>query len=346
MNNKSVDKVNMSLDDIIKLNRNQSRQNKFTANRNLNVNNKQNGNRNNFQRNNNRNQYRRQQPQQHIQVNNKPYGMLNRSKTIQKRNPNVRVLQAQQNNQQQQRQMARINGNQASRIPRNPNNRRRRIAVSQRPQFNRLGAGGLASSSRIKFQNGHNNAAKNKNNGNINNQRNRGQKFLSQQSQYNTKNQGAVQQRRRQQLRQPRAANNVKTKIAMQSARKNVMKAKRLLVNKISKKGPIQQIMTQRYAKSMGLVQNAGAKISNKIRRINSNAIRPVMRRPLQKSSKMLTVNINNKLNKINRVKQQQRQKLQKTSQMAKQVFKNSNLNRNKQQQQGRQSNAGRKVFF
>ena len=50
-------------------------------------------------------------------------------------------------------------------------------------------------------------------------------------------------QKRLQQLRQPRAANNMKNKIAMQSARKNVMKAKRVLANKTAKKGPIQQIM-------------------------------------------------------------------------------------------------------
>lgn len=135
-------------DDIIKLNRNQNRQNKFSANRNFNNsvnnnnNNKQNGNKNNFQRRNGNNnkqvQQRRQQPQQN-QINNKPYGMLNRSKTIQKRSPNVRILQAQQNNQQQQqRKMARFNGNQANRIPRN---RRRRLpngGQQQRPQFNRL----------------------------------------------------------------------------------------------------------------------------------------------------------------------------------------------------------------
>ena len=53
-----------------------------------------------------------------------------------------------------------------------------------------------------------------------------------------------MQQKRIQQLRQPRAANNVRQKIAMQSARKNVMKAKRVLANKVTaKKGPIQQIM-------------------------------------------------------------------------------------------------------
>ena len=53
-----------------------------------------------------------------------------------------------------------------------------------------------------------------------------------------------MQQKRIQQLRQPRAANNVRQKIAMQSARKNVMKAKIVLANKVTaKKGPIQQIM-------------------------------------------------------------------------------------------------------
>jgi len=136
---KTVDKVNMSLGKQTKKT--------FSANRNFNNsvnnnNNKQNGNKNNFQRRNGNNnkqvQQRRQQPQQN-QINNKPYGMLNRSKTIQKRSPNVRILQAQQNNQQQQqRKMARFNGNQANRIPRN---RRRRLpngGQQQRPQFNRL----------------------------------------------------------------------------------------------------------------------------------------------------------------------------------------------------------------
>lgn len=332
---KTVDKVNMSLDDIIKLNRNQNRQNKFSANRNFNNsvnnnnNNKQNGNKNNFQRRNGNNnkqvQQRRQQPQQN-QINNKPYGMLNRSKTIQKRSPNVRILQAQQNNQQQQqRKMARFNGNQANRIPRN---RRRRLpngGQQQRPQFNRFSpAGGLAS--RIKFQNGQ------KNNGNINNHQNRSQKFAIKPQLVNLKSQP---QRKR--LLQPRTANNVKTKIAMQSARKNVMKAKRLLVNKITKKGPIQQIMTQRYAKSIGLVQTAGAKI----KRVNGNGVRPLARKPVQRSSKMLTVNINNRINKINRVKQQQRKALQKTAQITRQQFRGR-----KPQQQAKQSNAGRKVFF
>ncbi len=48
-----------------------------------------------------------------------------------------------------------------------------------------------------------------------------------------------VRQRRTQQLRQPIKS----AKIAMQSARKNVMKAKRLLATKTARKGPIQQIM-------------------------------------------------------------------------------------------------------
>lgn len=331
MRNKSVDKVNMSLDDIIKLNRNQSRQNKFSANRNFNNNNnnnnRQNGNKKNFQRNNNNNnRTQRQQPQQK-QLNNKPYGMLNRSKTIQKKTPNVRILQAQQNNQQQQRQMARINGNQANRIPRN---RRRRVAnggPQQRPQFNRFGAAAGSLASRVKFQN------RQKNNGNINNHQNRTKNFLIKPQQVNSKSQP---QRKR--LLQPRTANNIRTKIAMQSARKNVMKAKRLLVNKIVKKGPIQQIMTQRYAKSIGLVQNAGAKI----KRINNTNVRPLARKPVQKSSKMLTVNINNRINKINRVKQQQRKNLQKTAQLARQQFRG----KRPQQQQAKQSNVGRKVFF
>lgn len=336
----------MSLDDIIKLNRNQSRQNKFSANRNIN-NNRQNGNRNNFQqkKRNNNQQRPRQQPQQQQQqrqVNNKPYGMLNRSKTIQKRAPNVRVLQTQQNNhQQQQRQLARINANQANRMPRN---RRRRLTngaagtLPQRNQLNRFG--GLAS--RIRFQNGQ------KNNANAPNNNNQRIRVSTQPQKVNVKSQGPAQQqprnKRQQQLRQPRAAlNNVRTKIAMQSARKNVMKAKRVLVNKIAKKGPIQQIMTQRYAKSMGLVQNAGAQL----KRVNGTNGTGRVRKPLQKS-KILSVNINNKVNKINRVKQQQRQKLQKTALLSRQQFKKPTFNRSRpqQQQKAKQSNAGRKVFF
>lgn len=323
-----MDKVNMSLDEIIKLNRNQNRQNKFAANRNLNGNKNNNNNNNNGNRRNNNyrsNQQQQRRPQQQQLVSNKPYGMLNKSKTIQKRNnfqnkQNVLIL----NNKNQQQQVGR-------RFPRNLANRRRRLPNSAgAPQrlFNRFGSGAAN-----KFQNRQrqpNGAANKINTARTNNSNN-------QPKQNNVKrfrqmpNKSANAQKRLQQLRQPRAANNVKNKIVMQSARKNVMKAKRLLAKKTTKKGPIQQIMTQRYAKNLGLIQ---AKKSVKL------AV--PARKPAPKQNKMLTVSINNKVNKVNRVKQVQKKTIQKAAQSQ---FKKPILNRNRQQQ-GQQSNAGRKVFF
>ena len=49
---------------------------------------------------------------------------------------------------------------------------------------------------------------------------------------------------------------------------------------------------------------------------------RPLGRKLVQKPSKMLTVNINNRVNKVNKVRLQQRQKLQKTAQIASLQFK------------------------
>ncbi len=109
--------------------------NNNNGNKNQNRNNFNNGNRKN--NNINRKNHQQQQPQNQ-RVNNKPYGLLNKSKIIQKRNlnrnQNVIILKNQQGNQQQQFQTGR-------RFPRNLNNRRRRLPnVNGAPQrlFNRL----------------------------------------------------------------------------------------------------------------------------------------------------------------------------------------------------------------
>ena len=70
----------------------------------------------------------------------------------------------------------------------------------------------------------------------------------------------------------------------------------------------------------MGLKLNYKA-LSNKYRR--NNMVKSLNKAKAQRhSNKMLTININNRVNKTNRVKQVQKQKLQKSVQLVKQQFK------------------------
>lgn len=280
----------MSLDDIIKLNKKQNQKpgNNNAAKPQGGANSKRNGNQNrnnNQQSNRARSNGNGQRNNQQV-VNKKPLGMLNKSKTIQK--AQKRPNNQQQNKVQQQRQPMQAqfvgnrrrkpnNNNRANNRPVNTNNQR---ATNTRPAnkatvFNRFGnvkGKGTPQKTAITII-----------------------KPAAVQQNNKSPAQRPAQQRGR---RNP--AGNVATnsKVLMQSARKNVQKAKRVL--NASKK-PVTQLMTQHFATKIGLA-------SNKFGTARVKPTKPLAQRPLrplqqpkkksilnQAKSKLIKVNIKNK---------------------------------------------------
>jgi len=307
------DKVNMSLDDIIKLNRKQGRQN---GNRNggnqaaKGANNKANPNaRQNFPR--RPHSFKQQQSQA---ISKKPLGLLNKSKQIRKANTirkeNVIIL----------------NSNQAAGAAKPGNNRRRRFQRPVQAEF---------IASRRRAPTGRSNRL------NRPKTLQQPQKILNR---FGSQVVKPVQQqaanriatnpaaRRRQAARKQQAVRvlqqptqkpaQAKNKIAMQTARKNVQKAKRILT---ARKGPIQQIMTQRYASKLGLAAKSG------LAKLTKPAVARRQKKPVAVANskpKMLKVSINNKVN--NRFQMSKRQPIKK--EIAKPQARRPILNRTRPQ--------------
>lgn len=318
-NKPQPDKVNMSLDDIIKLNKKQGNQQRKNTN-----NGGQNKQKKGF------NNKGRQQT-----FSKKPFGMLNRSKQIQK-NKTIRkesVLILKPNGQKTSIGAAGNKVNHTRRL--RPvkaqfiaNRRRAPNPQSVKTIFNRFGN---ANSNKPKQANANasNSAPKQhvqQNNNNMNQRR--GNRFAPKKQPIRI-----LQQQKKQ--KQP--ANN-KNKIAMQTARKNVQKAKRLLT---ARRAPVQQIMTQHYASKLGL--------TSKMASVNKSlsAIRQQKRRRPQAASggagKILTVSINNRFNKTNKTKAFKQQKMQNSVKQTQQI-KRPILNRTRPLASSNVSN--RMVFY
>jgi hypothetical protein len=268
------DKVNMSLDAIIKLNKKQNKPQQNAA-RQSNFNKKP----NTFNKNKN-NQQNRVQGQgqvkkrqgkdqfQNQQVNKKPFGILNRSRSIKKNknnqnNNNDAVFTPKQNKNNIQQQkgsggqfnrrrprpvQAQFVGNRRRPVQKNNQNQVKRVGAAPRNnQFNRFGQKSplkqqqQAVSSQITIINPApiKSASPRKNN-------------IIQK--VGVTQRVRIGQNQRQQIQKRKTAGNFnivnKSKIAMQSARKNVQKAKRLLV---ARKHPVRQLMTKHYASKIGL---------------------------------------------------------------------------------------------
>lgn len=275
-----VDKVNMSLDDIIKMNKKQGQKAKSPNNANKGgrgLNQKKNFQKPNdqIQKNNNlrQNQQRRQRSNIRFQnqtVAKKPFGILNRSKSIQKKGiQNKRPMK-----------------NKPAQLPKRRPVQAQFIANRRRTQ---------------------NNNRKNTNrnfNGHFQNKVGNSRVTTSQITiikPSNTSNQQKTSPRKPNVRRTPQKKTPAPIKrVAMQSARKNVQKAKRLL---IAKKKPVKQIMTQRYASKLGLAVKSGLVKQRK------PASKPTQQKVLQQprkalaakqaKPKMMTISIANKINKI-----------------------------------------------
>lgn len=298
----AADKVNMSLDDIIKMNKKQSRSNKKPKHPQTRLNNTNNNGRPNQQQRRQSNRDRQKQ---------KPFGMLNRSKAIQKKR-----VQSIGRPQPQQ-----VEGFKKNKLNKTPIRalmiaKRRRVPNAGNKvanQFNRFGSNNIKSQVQtIKIIK----PAAN----------------VTTKQQHNNNNMLKSPKKPATPKRIKQAKELRQSKIAMLSARKNVQKAKKLL---IARKQP--QLMTQRYASKLGLA----AKVPNqKVKPIKplqqrqlqqqqqqkqprARSFKLPKRRPVQKKQqqlqqpkkrsgkgqesqrkpKMITVSIANKQNNISRVK-------------------------------------------
>lgn len=310
--NQQVDKVNMSLDELIKFNKQQNKQTKKPMNNNNNnprqsfqkkKQNGQNQQKNNGQSlrqgNNRQRQFNNNRRFQNKTETKKPFGILNRSRSI-KKNKSQQFVQLKAHvpkNQQQKRvaPMLKRKPVQAQFIAnrrRLPNNNRMKRANNNQQQrnLNRLN------------NNNNNNKAKNSNTNQLNSIT-----IIKPAA----KNENKSPQKAKQIFRGP-AGDGLKSRIKMQSARKNVQKAKRLL---IAKKKPTKQLMTQRYASKLGLAASSKTGLVRQRSRINKPAIQK-LQQPKKVSSikenksKMLTISIANKKNKIMKAKAAQKKQL------------------------------------
>lgn len=310
----SVDKVNMSLDDLIKFNKKQSKQTKAPGNNNVKRNNNngrpspqknkqigQNQQRQNGQSNHqqgNRNQNRRQRPNQKFQNNQtvakKPFGLLNRSRSIRKNRVQPKFVQPAASNvsNKQQKKVAPV-------LQRRPmqaqfvGNRRR-----------------VPNNNKVKRANiNHNqprNSFNNRSNSNKPKNANAGQLSTITIIKPSAAPINKSPQRARQSPRKPTASVQQRSKITMQSARKNVQKAKRFL---IAKKQPVKQLMTQRYASKLGLAASSKTGLVRPRVQKAKPAQQKVLQQPRKKSavkemkSKMLTISIANKKSQIMKAK-------------------------------------------
>lgn len=118
------------------------------------------------------------------------------------------------------------------------------------------------------------------------------------------------------------------TKIKMQTARKNVQKAKRLL---ITKKKPVKQLMTQKYATKMGILRKTDMfqKVSYQ-EKSNKKKILQQPKKQVVKDSKpkMMKISIANKINKIRIQKAKKKQEFKKKISMAQTKNKTSTRQR------------------
>lgn len=88
----------------------------------------------------------------------------------------------------------------------------------------------------------------------------------------------------------------------MQSARKNVQKAKKLL---IARKQPAKQLMTQHFASKLGIISPKQGLTKQRVRPVQRPLQQPKkqMVKPNARKAKMLSVSIANKINRVNRAK-------------------------------------------
>lgn len=307
-----VDKVNMSLDDIIKLNKKQNNQNNKTGNTSVQNNNSKRGGGQRKQRGAQNQGPKRSQQQTNrprsksvnnqIKQQQKPFGMMNKSKVIQKK---TRLQQPKQQVGQRRPMQAQFVGN---RRRRPNNNNRTNNNNKSKVTFNR-------------FANGNSNK-----NAPVPSTITIIKPAPAQPNRSPSQKPGQPKWRRK-------AAGNATTansKVLMvQSARKNVQKAKRLL---IARKKPTTQLMTQHFASKLGIASKLGLARVRATKLQGQKPLQQPKKRSLvsQVKSKMLKVNVANKLNKVKAV-QQRKSLIVKKQQVAKanmQASKRPILNR------------------
>lgn len=318
-----VDKVNMSLDDIIKLNK------------------KQNQNKNNKIGNNNKaktfppqkNADKGQQRRRGFNKNsgpNKPgpskkaFGILDRSKSIKKKNiPTKKALILKDNQQKnknvkpfatrRQPQQAQIIGNRR-RKPNNNNRTKRFNEINSKQNINRpinitkMNNPTIASTVQIIKPSQRTNPS--------------------------------VTQKPK--LQHNKIEKEKQSKIKMQTARKNVQKAKRLL---IAKKKPVKQLMTQKYAIKMGVLRNTGlVPKSTQAKSKQQRILQQPKKQTIKESKPMFKVNIASRINKVRIQKAKIEQSFKKKAVMGQ--TRNSTLTRQRPQGGLSGTTSSRMVFL